>query len=400
MIGLVDCNNFFVSCERAVDPTLENRPVIVLSGGDGCVVAMSNEAKALGITRGIPLFKIRHIVDRHKVVKLRGRHDLYKALSTRVMDTLASLVDKIEIYSIDEAFMHLSPQIGDIAGFGRYVVEEIFRSTHIPVSVGIADTKTIAKIAARFAKKYPGYNGSCVIDTIDKRQRALELTDVADVWGIGRKLSARLNNVGIRTAADLASLPRQHVGVLLSLAGERTWRELNGEACIGHEYVPVSHRSMTSSRSFEHDIYDFDTLRSSVCGHVSALGRRLRRAKCHAGEIALYMRTNPFKPHLPQAHDTLKMTFEPPTADTLQLTSAAVKLLHEAYREGYGYKKIGITLTRMVADEEVQHGLFEDINDSQRRHRLMETLDRLNSEHPGTVNLSTRNFLPDAKHKR
>ena len=387
MIALVDCNNFFVSCERVVDPSLDGRPVIVLSGGDGCVVAMSNEAKALGITRGIPLFKIRSIVERYNVAKIRGHHDLYRSISAKVMKTLQSLVDHIEIYSVDEAFLHLSPQMGDFAGFGRYVVDEVWRRTRIPVSIGIADTKTMAKIAARFAKKYPGYHGACLIDTPAKHARALELTEIADVWGIGRKLSARLNEIGIHTAAQFASLTRPQVNMLLALPGERTWRELHGEACIEHEYVPPSRRSMTSSRSFDHDIYDFDMLRSAVCRHVSSLGRKLRRSRCHAGEIALYLRTNPFKPHLPQTRDIVKFTFDTPTADTLRLTTAAVKLLRDIYKTGYGYKKAGVTLSRLVGDDEVQHGLFEDLTATQRRHRLMETLDRINSSVPGAVNL-------------
>lgn len=387
MIALVDCNNFFVSCERVVDPSLNGSPVIVLSGGDGCVVAMSNEAKRLGITRGIPLFKIRDIVKAHNVAKIRGHHDLYRKTSLKVMKTLSSIVKDIECYSIDEAFLHLSPQLGDIAGFGHYVVDEVMLKTGIPVSIGIAQTKTLAKLAARFAKKYPGYNGVCVIDTAEKQQKAIALTDISDIWGIGPRLADRLKMVGIKTAAQFASMNLAQVNTLVSITGQRTWRELNGEACIEHDYVPPERRSMTSSRSFEHDVYDFEFLRKAVIGHVSTLGRRLRRQKCHAGEISIYLRTNPFKPHLPQTRDTAKTTLPSPTSDTLTLTTAAINLLKAVYKQGYGYKKAGITLSRLIGDDEVQLGLFDDLDDFNRRRRLMDTLDRLNSSIPGAISL-------------
>lgn len=387
MIALVDCNNFFVSCERVVDPSLNGCPVIVLSGGDGCVVAMSNEAKRLGITRGIPLFKIRDIVKAHNVAKIRGHHDLYRKTSLKVMKTLSSIVKDIECYSIDEAFLHLSPQLGDVAGFGHYVVDEVMLKTGIPVSIGIAQTKTLAKLAARFAKKYPGYNGVCVIDTAEKQEKAIAMTDISDIWGIGPRLADRLKMVGIKTAGQFASLNLAQVNTLVSITGQRTWRELNGEACIEHDYVPPERRSLTSSRSFEHDVYDFEFLRKAVIGHVSTLGRRLRRQKCHAGEISIYLRTNPFKPHLPQTRDTVKTTLPSPTSDTLTLTTAAINLLKTVYKQGYGYKKAGITLSRLIDDDEVQLGLFDDLDDFNRRRRLMDTLDRLNSSIPGVISL-------------
>lgn len=387
MIALVDCNNFFVSCERVVDPSLNGCPVIVLSGGDGCVVAMSNEAKRLGITRGIPLFKIRDIVKAHNVAKIRGHHDLYRKTSLKVMKTLSSIVKDIEYYSIDEAFLHLSPQLGDVAGFGHYVVDEVMLKTGIPVSIGIAQTKTLAKLAARFAKKYPGYNGVCVIDTAEKQEKAIAMTDISDIWGIGPRLADRLKMVGIKTAGQFASLNLAQVNTLVSITGQRTWRELNGEACIEHDYVPPERRSLTSSRSFEHDVYDFEFLRKAVIGHVSTLGRRLRRQKCHAGEISIYLRTNPFKPHLPQTRDTVKTTLPSPTSDTLTLTTAAINLLKTVYKQGYGYKKAGITLSRLIDDDEVQLGLFDDLDDFNRRRRLMDTLDRLNSSIPGVISL-------------
>lgn len=389
MFALVDCNNFFVSCERAVNPGLNGRPVIVLSGGDGCVVAMSNEAKAVGITRGIPMFRIRDIVKRHGVVAIRGHHRLYKETSLRVMAVLSSLVEKIEIYSIDEAFLHIPPSTGDMAGFGRYVAAEVMRLTSIPVSVGLAPTKTLAKIAAGFAKKYPGYRGACLMDTGEKRIRALSLTPIGKVWGIGPRLSVRLGKNGITTALDFASMPRASVAAIVSVAGERTWRELNGEPCIEHEYVPPERRSISSTATFDHDVTDFDRLRSALADHVATAASRMRRKAMHAGEISVFIQTNRYKPHLPQTSDTARFTFDPPTADTLALTAAAAALLGQIYKKGFAYKRSGVTLDHLVGDDKVQHGLFEDIGEVERRRRLMDTLDRLNST-PGTISLGSQ----------
>ena len=233
MFALVDCNNFFVSCERVFRPELASRPVIVLSNNDGCAVALSNEAKALGLKRGNPYFKVKDICERHGVAVLSGNHRLYGDMSSRVMATLQALTDApLEVYSIDEAFIVIPEGVGDVADFGRYVVERVKRLTGIPTSMGIAPTKTLAKVAARFAKKYPGYKGACLIDSEEKRLKALALTEVGEVWGIGRRLSRKLTERGIDTALKLASLDENTVTRLFTVTGLRTWRELNGTPCI------------------------------------------------------------------------------------------------------------------------------------------------------------------------
>ncbi|MDE6396134.1 MAG: Y-family DNA polymerase, partial [Muribaculaceae bacterium] len=228
-----------MSCERVFDPSLRNVPVIVLSNNDGCAVSMSNEAKALGIKRGAPLFKIREEVERGHVRVLSGNHRMYGDMSSRVMATLSEVIPSIEIYSVDECFLDLdSWKNEELVDLGRSLVTRVRRHTGIPTSLGIAPTKTLAKIAARFAKKYPGYRSVCKIETEEQRRTALSLTPLREVWGIGRRLARRLDDKNILTALDLADLSLDRIRKLLNVVGERTWRELNGVACIDFETVP------------------------------------------------------------------------------------------------------------------------------------------------------------------
>ena len=236
MYALVDCNNFFVSCERVFQPQLEGRPVVVLSNNDGCVVARSNESKAMGIKMGTPFFQVRHYVDNGALEVRSSNYALYGDLSDRVMSILAEAVPRIEIYSIDEAYLHLEgisqEQIPQLC---RSLVEKIRKWVGIPVSIGVAPTKTLAKIASHFAKTYKGYKGVCMIDTDAKRLKALELTPIGDVWGVGRRLAPRMQSAGIKTALDYVNRPQKWVHSNFNLPGVRTWEELRGRACIEDE---------------------------------------------------------------------------------------------------------------------------------------------------------------------
>ncbi|MDE7025387.1 MAG: hypothetical protein K2O88_05850, partial [Paramuribaculum sp.] len=222
MIALMDCNNFFVSCELTRHEELRGRPVVVCGPNGGCAVAMSNEAKAIGITRGVPMFKVRHLVDRHNIVMLPATHGLYSEISTKVMHLAGSIVEDIEVYSIDEAFLHIPFEAEESVNFCQYIRQEILNRTGIPVSIGISTTKTLAKVAARFAKKYKGYNGVCLMDSPQKIQRALELTDISDIWGLGRRLNRRLKASGITTAAQFAALTEQYIERTFSINVVRT----------------------------------------------------------------------------------------------------------------------------------------------------------------------------------
>ncbi len=381
MIGLVDCNNFFVSCERVFRPELRDRPVVVLSNNDGCAVALSNEAKALGLKRGDPYFKFKAVADMHGIAILSGNHKLYGDMSRRVMNTLRWLLPdaELEVYSIDEAFMHIPDKIGDNAGYGRYVVATVLRNTGIPVSIGISSTKTLAKIAARFAKKVNGYRGCCVIDDEEKRIRALQLTEVGDVWGIGRRFAPKLRTYGIPTAYALSVLSRQQIHTLMNIDGERTWRELNGEPCISSENTSVHKHTITSSRSFASDISDFEALRMAVCNFAAITGRKLRKEHCFASELEVWVCTNRFHENDPQYYNSASVRLGDATDDTSAIATAATEALRTVFRTGFAYKKAGLTLTKICNSDGVQLSLFADVAEIGKRHRLMRIVDSINA---------------------
>lgn len=379
MIGLVDCNNFFVSCERVLRPDLAHKPVVVLSNNDGCIVALSNEAKALGLKRGMPYFQIRTLVENDEVVALSGNHKLYGDMSRRVMATLGTLVDSLEVYSIDEAFMQLGTELGVLDEYGRYVVNHIRECTGIPVSVGIARTKTLAKIAAHFAKKYPAYQGACLIDTLEKEQKALSLTEIGEVWGVGRRLRARFERMGIHTALDFATMPQEAVEGMLSVVGQRMWRELNGTPCVVHDPVDVNKQTLTSSRTFAKELYTLEELRQVVCTFASILGRRLRRQNGYVLELSVFLATNRFHEHDAQYCNSASQRLHMPVNDTPNIATAAAEALNKVYRPGYGYKKAGLALTHLTGGDAVQTGLFDDHADMERRRRLMAAMDRINA---------------------
>lgn len=381
MIGLVDCNNFFVSCERVFRPELAGRPVVVLSNNDGCLVALSNEAKALGLTRGAPLFKVAGIVRANNVIVISGNHRLYGDMSARVMATLNAIVDDIEVYSIDEAFIHPARLNDCYDDLGRYIVGRVRRDTGIPVSIGFAPTKTLAKLAARFAKKYPGYKGCCVIDTPAKARRAMELTEIGDIWGIGRRHRKRLEESGILTAAQFADLTLRQVQGMFSIVGERTWRELHFEPCIGRD-DHRNRKSITSSRSFAHDLTDWKSIRQATAAFASIIARKLREHNSYAIEISAFIMTNRFHDNEPQYYNTTTRTLADPTCDTMVLTAEAIKAMQAIFRPGLGYKKAGVTVTRLTHRRGVIHSLFADHEELRRRSELMKTLDSINSNLP------------------
>lgn len=379
MIGLADCNNFFVSCERVFRPGLVNKPVIVLSNNDGCAVALSNEAKALGFRRGDPYFKIKDKAMREGVTAFSGNHRLYGDMSQRVMSILRSLAGGIEVYSIDEAFIFIDDSTGDLSEYGQFVVHTVRRDTGIPISLGIAPTKTLAKIASRFAKKYAGYKGACVIDTHEKARKALELTAVEDIWGVGRRNAPKLRRQGITTALQLAEMEAERVSALFNVVGVRMWKELNGIACIGPETVAPQRKTMTCSTSFEKDIYEHDELKKAIVTYATTVAQRLRRHSLVAGEIEVFLCTNRFHTGQPQYCNSCSEKLEDPTADTAQIAAAALRALERIYRRGYGFKKAGITVTQCIDAGAVTHSLFADMADIERRRRLMAVMDRLNA---------------------
>lgn len=381
LIALMDCNNFFVSCELTRRPELRGLPVVVGGRGDngGCVVAMSNEAKAIGVTRGIPIFKIRDRIERNEIVSLPTDHNFYSSISIRVMNVLRSLDIPIEIYSVDEAFIHI-PFSGDNAtDFCRYIRETVLQQTGIPVSIGIATTKTLAKIAARFAKKFKGYNGVCLMDSPDKTAKALALTKVSDVWGIGRRLVSRLTQSGILTAADFAALPLDRVERIYNIQIVHTWKELNGEQCFDMESHQRKHLTISHTRTFERDIFDRSEIESRVAEYAVNIGSQLRKHHRLAAEIEVFVATNPYHKEAPQRHGSGRIALPDPSDDTILLAKVASQAFAIAYKEGYGYKRAGVIVRRAIDADHVQQSLFSDKAADERRRRLMNTLDSLNS---------------------
>ena len=399
MIGLVDCNNFFVSCERVFRPELRNRPVIVLSNNDGCVVAMSNEAKALGIKRGMPVFKIRDTVKACNIASFSGNHRLYGDMSRRVMATLNAIADDIDISSIDEAFIDLeSIDRAHLSEYGVNLVRKVKRDVGIPVSVGIAPNRTLAKVAARFAKKYPGYKGACVIDTGEKARKALSLTAIGDVWGIGPRLAKRLIEYGITDALQFADLPENIVTDRYNVMLQRTWRELNGERCIESDTEHPAQKTLTISRTFATDFYEYQELEDAVARFAANVAERLRRKELYCTELTVFIATNRHRTDREQYSNCAQRTLYTASNDTIDLCKEAKAALKTIFRRGYGYKRAGVTATSIIDREHLQPTLFENHEEKERRQKLMITIDSINSGGIERVHLASSPDMDSCTH--
>lgn len=396
MFGLVDCNNFYASCERVFNPYWEKRPVVVLSNNDGCVIARSNEAKALGIKMGVPAYQIKEIVSEHEVAVFSSNYTLYGDMSGRVMSILAELAPELEIYSIDEAFLNLEG-IKDLTTIGGNIINKVTRGTGIPVSLGVACTKTLAKVANKFAKKYPAYNRLCIIDSEEKRIKALQLFEINNVWGIGRKQAAKLEKQGVKTAYDFTQLSEIWVRKNMTVTGERTWKELRGVSCIDLESAPPSKKQICTSRSFGKMLTDIETIAEAIATHASACARKLREQKSFARSLMVFIHTNNFREDLPQYWKNTVVHLPVPTNDTQEIVHYALSGLKMIYRENYQYKKAGVIITEIT--EGAQLGLFDSIN-RKRQELLMQTIDKINGEHGHRVKLAIQGTGNDWKLKQ
>lgn len=387
MIGLIDCNNFYVSCERVFNPSLSNRPVVVLSNNDGCAVAISNEAKSLGIKRGLPYYQIKNIVDKNNVVLLSGNLRLYGDMSSRVMSVISSIVPETEIYSIDEAFVNLDFCNSDrLKSLGDKIVYRIKKDVGIPVSFGIASTKTLSKTANYFAKNYAGYNGVCIIDSETKRQKALELTPIDKIWGIGRKTAKKLYDSDILTAADFAKLSRAKVSSLLNISGVATWQELNGIKSVEINSDEADKKQICTTRSFSHGITDINDLTSIISSFASQAARKLREQNSMACSLSVFIHTNAFNKRQPQYFNSAHTILPEPSNDSLTLIRLASDALHSIYRQGYAYKKAGVIITEITGSDISQNSLFDNgISDASRRDRLMKAIDVINNNYSGEI---------------
>lgn len=382
----MDCNNFYASCERVFNPALNGKPIVVLSNNDGCVIARSNEAKALGIKMGVPAYQIKDLVSSHEVSVFSSNYTLYGDMSGRVMSILAGLAPEIEVYSIDEAFLNLNG-IQDIQLLGTDIVNKVTRGTGIPVSLGIAPTKTLAKVANKFAKKYPAYNRLCIIDTEEKRIKALKLTDIAEVWGIGRRQASKLENQGVKTTYDFTQLSGSWVRKNMTVVGERTWKELRGLSCIDMESAPSVKKQICTSRSFGKMVEDIETMSEAIATHASTCAKKLRKQKSYAVSLMVFIHTNNFREDLPQYWKNTVITLPVPTNDTLEIVHYALEGLRNIFMQGYQYKKAGVIITEIVTS--AQMGLFDTV-DRDKRERLMRAIDKVNGEHRQLIKLAVQ----------
>lgn len=373
MFGLIDCNNFFASCERVFNPSLNGRPVIVLSNNDGCVIARSNEAKSLGIKMAVPFYQVENLVKRYNIAVFSTNFPLYGDMSERVMSVLSHFVPEIEVYSIDEAFLYLGG-ISNPEDFGRELTQKTARWTGIPVSLGIAPTKTLAKIANHFAKKYKGYKQVCYIDTEEKRIKALQLTPINDVWGVGRRLAPKLEVAGIKTAYDLTLKNRNWIRRKMSVVGERTWLELQGISCIGSDDLQTERQQICTSRSFGQPICTYTNLLEAIASLASLCVEKLRRQKTMTKAIYLFVQTNRFKEDAYRPSKMIQLPFH--TASETEIISYCRQALEAIYIDKIEYKRAGVILMDILAEEFVQNDLFDPI-DRRKQKRLTEAVDNI-----------------------
>lgn len=380
MYALCDCNNFFVSCERVFRPDLEGRPVVVLSGNDGCVVSRSNEAKALGIKMGVPFFQIEAMCQQQGVTAFSSNFSLYGDLSSRVMRILAQHTPQLEQYSVDEAFLHADHlPVEQLKPYYEKVVQIIRQWVGIPVSIGLAPTRTLAKIASRYAKKYPAYKGVCIIDTEDKRQKALQGVDVADVWGIGRQAQKKLAVCGIITAWDFAQRSVEFAQNLLHKPGRLTWQELNAVDCISVADGP-ERKSISQSRTFASAISDRAVIEKALVDFMSYCADKLRKQHSVCSQFMVYAHTSRFAAEGEEMHLIHQVVTLPvPTAITSELVGYMLAAFRKHWRT-FPYKKAGVALLHISPAAHVQQVMFDD-RPRERDERLQRAIDRINQQY-------------------
>ncbi|WP_428838696.1 translesion error-prone DNA polymerase V subunit UmuC [Marinomonas fungiae] len=402
VFALVDCNNFYASCEKLFRPDLKDTPVVVLSNNDGCVVARSREAKLLGIKMGVPVFQIKAEMQRHGILAFSSNYTLYADLSSRVMRTLEEMAPRVEVYSIDEAFLDLTgiESAISLVEFGQQVRARIGHWIGITVCVGIAPTKTLAKLANHAAKKYPATQGVVDLTNPDRQRRLLALVPVDDVWGVGRRLSKRLNALGITTALDLANASPSAIRDQFSVVLERTVRELNGESCIALEEIPPTKKQIVCSRSFGVKVTHFELLREAVCEYATRATEKLRKEQQQAKVLTVFIRTSPFKDNEPQYSNSASGELLIPSCDTRDFIELANHLLKRIWKDGFRYAKAGVMLSDFYDPGMFQPGLFDDVSTLSHSQQLMSVLDTINQSGAGKVFFAGQGTKKDWSMKR
>jgi len=378
MFALVDCNNFYASCERVFDPRLENRPIVVLSNNDGCVIARSNEAKALGIAMGEPAFQKEKLYAKHNVAIFSSNFALYGDMSQRVMRTLAQHSAAMEIYSIDEAFLECGGLTADgLDRFGSQLRKTVKQWTGIPVSIGVAPTKTLAKVANHIAKRLPDNSGVCVLNKEETIEYCLKKLPVEKLWGVGRRYALFLRSWGINTAWDLRRMPEGWVKDNMTVVGLRLQKELKGEPCIPLENQPQKKKEICTSRSFGTMVMELDELQQAVSMYATRCAEKLRTQNSCTNLVEVFLHTNPFRPDLPQYKNVRFVRLPVASNSTLNVVQAALRGLQSIYRTGYQYKKAGVIVSGLVPSNTIQYNLFHP-TDEDRHTRLMTAMDKVN----------------------
>ena len=367
MYGIIDCDNCYVSCERVFRPDLRDKPVVVLSNNDGCVVARSNEAKKMGIKAGTPYFQLAEQFPNQKIAVFSSNYELYGELTGRVVSIIRKEAPAYFRYSIDECFVYLDGMEHlDLKAWGEELHKKIKRSVGMPVSIGLAPNKTLAKMASHFAKKYQGYHHCCMIDTDEKRVKALKLYPIDEVWGIGRRYAAKLEALGVKTAYDFAEHNQTWVKATFNnIVIERTWRELNGEDCVPNEEM-AKKKSICTSRSFNGMITDLDGLRTHVSNYAARCAEKLRQQGTVASIVGVFLNTN-----------VLRLIT--PTSSTITIVKAANDVLQKLYRQGFHYKKAGVIVMGIGPNSPIQQDLFDtNAEQFEKMRKLDAVIDRIN----------------------
>ena len=380
MYGIADLDNCYVSCERVFRPDLKGVPVVVLSNNDGCVVARSNEAKAMGVKEGMPYFQLAQLFPNNKIAVFSSNYELYGELTGRVVSIISKETPAYFRYSIDECFMYLDDiELDMLQKWGENLYKRVKREVGMPISIGLAPTKTLAKIASKLAKKYEVYKHCCMIDTDYKREKALEWCPIEDVWGIGRRFAAKLQSLGIKTALDFANHHKDWVRLTFNNINiVRTWQELNGEDAVPNEEL-AKKKSICTSRSFNGMISDIEGLKTQVSNYAARCAEKLRQQNTVASIVGVFLHTNAFREDLAQYWNFQERPLITPSSSTITIVQAALDVLQSIYHPGYQYKKAGVIVMGIGPDSPIQQDLF-DINAEQfqKMRRLDEVVDRIN----------------------
>ena len=383
MYAIIDCDNCFVSCERVFRPDLIGKPVCVLSNNDGCVVARSNEAKALGIKAGLPYYQLKERFPNDEVIVFSSNYELYGDITDRVMSLVRKASPTFYRYSIDEGFCDLSGMENyDLKKWGEDLSAFIWKATRMPVSIGIASTKTLAKMASHYAKHYKGYKHCCMIGTEDQRIKALQQYEIEEVWGIGRRYAARLQGMGVKTAFDFANQDESWVRAYLNnVVAIRTWKELNGIDCIPMEEMSKK-KSICTSRSFPGMVSDMETLRTSISNFAARCAEKLRKQESVAQTVSVFIDTNHFREDLPQYWNMAEERLLTPSNSTLQIVQTATRCMERIFRQGYSYKRAGVIVMGICPDSGIQTN-FIDYNKErfEKLKRIDAILDKINRDY-------------------